>query len=187
VSALGVSGRDTNPYMAAKWRAEEAVHASGLNYTIFRPSYLYGKDGAFLQLLEQLASLPIIPVIGPGRQKLQLLWVEDLADCIMASLTQGSSYNKIYEIGGPEALEFRQILDAVCRVKGKRPRLKLSVPYAVIKPFAALGAKIIPTLPATPDTLELLLRDSICDIGYVQKTFGVRLTPFAEGLKKVLH
>jgi hypothetical protein len=57
----------------------------------------------------------------------------------------------------------------------------------MVKPFAALGAKIIPTLPATPDTLELLLRDSTCDIGYVQKTFGVRLTPFAEGLKKVLH
>jgi NADH dehydrogenase len=186
VSALGVSSGDKNPYMAAKWRAEEAVRASGLNYTIFRPSYLYGRGSAFLQLLEQLAALPVIPVIGPGRQKLQLLWVEDLADCIVVSLGYSPSSGKIYEIGGPEALEFRQILDLVCHAKGKSPRPKLSVPYALVKPFAALGAKLIPTLPATPDTLELLLRDSVCDIDYVRSTFGVRLTPFEEGLKKVL-
>jgi uncharacterized protein YbjT (DUF2867 family) len=187
VSALGVSSGDKNPYMAAKWQAEEAVRASGLNYTIFRPSYLYGKDGAFSQLLEQLTGLPIIPVVGPGRQKLQILWVEDLADCIVASLGYSPSFGKTYEIGGPEVLEFRQILDAVCRAKGKRPRLKLPVPYAMVKPFAALGATLIPTLPATPDTLELLLRDSVCDVGYVQNTFGVRLTPLSEGLKKLFR
>jgi NADH dehydrogenase len=186
VSALGVSSGDANPYMAAKWQAEEAVRASGLNYTIFRPSYLYGRDGAFLQLLEQLAGLPVIPVIGPGRQKLQILLVEDLADCMMVALGHAPSVGKIYEIGGPEPLEFHQILDAVCRAKGKQPRPKFSVPYALVKPFAALGAALIPTLPATPDTLELLLRDSVCDIGYVRNTFGVRLTPFDEGLKKVL-
>ncbi len=185
VSALGVSSGDGHPYMAAKWRAEEAVRASGLDYTIFRPSYLYGRDGAFLRLLEQLSVVPVIPVIGPGRQKLQMLWVEDLADCIVISLGYSPSSGKTYEIGGPEALEFRQILDLVCLAKGKRPRPKLSVPYALVKPFAALGAKLIPTLPATPDTLELLLRDSVCDIGYVLSTFGVRLTPFNEGLKKV--
>jgi uncharacterized protein YbjT (DUF2867 family) len=186
VSALGVSAKDSNPYMAAKWQAEEAVRTAGLPYTIFRPSYLYGKGSAFLDLLLQLTSLPIIPVVGPGRQKLQILLVDDLAQCLATSIGQTSSGNHTYEIGGPEALEFRQILDIVCRIRGKRPRPKLSVPYALVKPFAALGAKLLPTLPATPDTLELLLRDSVCDVGYVQNTFGVRLTPFDEGLKRVL-
>jgi uncharacterized protein YbjT (DUF2867 family) len=172
--------------MAAKWQAEEAVRTAGLPYTIFRPSYLYGKGSAFLDLLLQLTSLPIIPVVGPGRQKLQILLVDDLAQCLATSIGQTSSGNHTYEIGGPEALEFRQILDIVCRIRGKRPRPKLSVPYALVKPFAALGAKLLPTLPATPDTLELLLRDSVCDVGYVQNTFGVRLTPFDEGLKRVL-
>ncbi len=186
VSALGVSAADTNPYMSAKWRAEEAVRASGLNYTIFRPSYLYGKNSHFLKLLEQLTRLPIIPVVGHGRQKLQIMWVENLADCVVASLRQEASYNKTYEMGGPEALEFNEVLNLMCLIKGRPPRLKLTVPYAIVKPFAALGAKLIPSLPATPETLELLLRDNICDVSYVQKTFGVQLVSFAQGLKKVL-
>jgi len=186
VSALGVSASDRNPYMAAKWQAEEAVRASGLPCTIFRPSYLYGRKSAFLNLLLQLTGLPIIPVVGPGRQKLQIMLVDDLAQCLAASVGQTTPNSHTYEIGGPVALEFRQILDIVCRVRGKRQKPKLSAPYALVKPFAALGAAVIPTLPATPDTLELLLRDSVCDVGYVQDTFGVRLTPFDEGLKKAL-
>jgi uncharacterized protein YbjT (DUF2867 family) len=186
VSALGVSTSDRNPYMAAKWQAEEAVRASGLPCTIFRPSYLYGRKSAFLDLLLQLTGLPIIPVVGPGRQKLQIMLVDDLARCLAVSVDRSLSGNPIYEIGGPEPLEFRQILDIVCRVRGKRLKPKLSAPYALVKPFAALGAAVIPTLPATPDTLELLLRDSVCDIGYVLNTFGVRLTPFDEGLEQLL-
>lgn len=184
VSALGVSPQDSNPYIASKRHAEEAVRSSGLNYTIFRPSYLYGKDSPFLKLLERLTSLPVIPVVGPGTQRLQLLWVEDLVACIVASLDKEATYQKTYEIGGPEALEFNQVLDLLCQVKGKRPRPKIHLPYAAVIPFAALGAKLIPTLPATPETLELLLRDNICDVSYVSKTFGIELTPFAEGLKK---
>jgi uncharacterized protein YbjT (DUF2867 family) len=186
VSALGVSSGDRNPYMAAKWQAEEAVKTSGLHYTIFRPSYLYGRNSAFLDLLFQLTSLPIIPVVGPGRQKLQIMLVDDLAVCLAAALDQPAEEHSTYEIGGPEALEYRQILDIVCRVRGKRPKIKLSAPYAVVKPFAALGSRLIPTLPATPDTLELLLRESTCDVRFVQNTFGIRLTSFEEGLKKIL-
>lgn len=181
-----MSATDTNPYMATKWRAEEGVRASGLNYTIFRSSYLYGKNSHFLKLLVQLTTLPIIPVVGRGHQKLQIMWVADLVACMVASLRQEASHNKTYEIGGPEALEFNEILNLMCLIKGKQPRLKLMLPYSIVKPFAALGAKLISSLPATPETLELLLRDSICDVSYVQKTFGVQLIPFAQGLKKVL-
>ncbi len=187
ISALGVRAADTNPYMASKRKAEEAVRASGLDYTILRPSYLYGQGSHFLKLLEQLVTLPVIPVVGPGRQRLQIMWVADLVACIVASLGKEATYRQTYEIGGPEALTFNEVLDILSRVKGKRPRPKIHLPYALILPFAAVGAKLIPTLPATPETLELLLRDNICDVRYVPATFGVRLTPFAEALKRMLR
>lgn len=186
ISALGVQPGDSNPYMLTKREAEEAVRSSGLNHTIFRPSYLYGKGSHFLALLENLVRLPVVPVVGPGRQKLQLMWVDDLAACIAASIQKESCANQTFEIGGPEALDFNEVLDAVSRTKGSRIRTKIHLPFGLIKPFAAIGAKIISTLPATPDTLELLLRDSTCDVQYVKNTFDVQLVSFTEGLRKVL-
>ncbi|HEV8179615.1 MAG TPA: NAD(P)H-binding protein, partial [Gaiellaceae bacterium] len=82
-SALGVDERtkDAVPYFAAKWEMERVVRESGLEHVILRPSFVFGRDGGVLRTFVRLARFaPVTPIVGPGTQKLQPIWVEDLAE-----------------------------------------------------------------------------------------------------------
>ena len=82
MSALGVSEetKDLVPYYRAKWEMEQAVEASGLEHVIFRPSFVFGRDGGVLPLfVRQVRWSPLTPVLGTGERRLQPIWVEDVA------------------------------------------------------------------------------------------------------------
>ena len=82
-SALGLSEqtKDAVPYFAAKWEMERAVKESGIEHVIFRPSFVFGKDGGVLPTFVRLARFaPVTPIVGPGTQRLQPIWVEDVAE-----------------------------------------------------------------------------------------------------------
>src|SRR5207245_6421325 len=106
MSALGVSERtkDTVPYYRAKWDMEQAVKGAGIEHVIFRPSFVFGRDGGVLpQFVRMARFLPVTPVIGPGTQRLQPIWVEDVALYFAEGIDRAEAANRTFEIGGPDA------------------------------------------------------------------------------------
>ena len=129
-SALGAEHHSRTRFFRAKALAEQAVEASGLETVVFSPSIVYTPGDPWLTLLERFSYLPAIPVSGSGRSLYQPIWAEDVADCVMASLSTGGSGHRRYELAGPETLSYDQIV----RVAHAADR-----PPATAAPCAAAG------------------------------------------------
>lgn len=186
MSALGTGAGAGAAYHRTKWDAEEVVRASGLDYTIFRPSIIYGSGGEFINMLmRQVRLMPVLPVIGNGRYRMQPISVDDVAACFSSSLATDTAVNKVYEIGGPTALSYDEMLDTVIRVMDKR-RVKAHVPVALVRPVAWLSEKAMPKPLLTPDQLSMLLADNVCDIAAMRAELGIEPVSFEDGLRDML-
>ncbi|MDO8735690.1 MAG: complex I NDUFA9 subunit family protein [Thermoleophilia bacterium] len=186
MSALGTRAGAGAAYHRTKWDAEEVVRTSGLDYTIIRPSIIYGPGGEFINMLmKQVRLSPVLPVIGNGRYRMQPISVDDVAACFSKSLTTEAAVNKIYEIGGPEALSYNEMVDTICRVMGKK-RVKAHVPAAMVRPVAWFSEKVMPRPLVTRDQLDMLLADNVCDITAMRDELGVKPVSFADGLRSML-
>ena len=120
-SALGLDERskDAVPYFAAKWEMERAVKESGLEHVIFRPSFVFGKDGGVLPTFVRLARFaPVTPIVGPGTQRLQPIWVEDVAEYFARAVDLPAAADRTFELGGPDAPTWNEFWDRLKRVLG---------------------------------------------------------------------
>lgn len=159
MSALGVvEGRDVTPYFRTKWEAEEAVRASGLSTTIFRPSTIFGRDSEFFALLAKMLrwSPGLLPLPGGGRQRLQPVWVGDVAECFLQAARMERSPEDVYDVGGPEVLELRDVVSALAVAVGRRAPAIVPLPMKPLGALAGLAEKIVPALPVTEDQLKML-------------------------------
>jgi uncharacterized protein YbjT (DUF2867 family) len=185
-SALGLDERskDVVPYFAAKWEMERAVKESGLEYVILRPSFVFGKDGGVLPTFVRLARFaPVTPIIGPGTQRLQPIWVEDVAEYYAQSVELPAAANRTFEAGGPEASTWNEFWDLLKRVLGAR-RPSLHVPFGVMRVQAMLLEKL-PGAPVTRDQLKMLeLGDNIVTDPAAVETFKLPLVPLDEQLRR---
>ena len=185
-SALGLDERtkDTVPYFAAKWEMERAVTESGLEHVIFRPSFVFGKDGGALPTFVRLARLaPVTPIVGPGTQRLQPIWVEDVAAYFAHALDLPEAAGRTFEIGGPDAPTWNEFWDRLKRVLGSR-RPSLHVPFGVMRIQAALTEKL-PGAPVTRDQLTMLqLGDNVVTSPDAVETFKLPLVPLDEQLRR---
>ena len=185
-SALGLDERtkDTVPYFAAKWEMERAVTESGLEHVIFRPSFVFGKDGGALPTFVRLARLaPVTPIVGPGTQRLQPIWVEDVAEYFAHALDLPEAAGRTFEIGGPDAPTWNEFWDRLKRVLGSR-RPSLHVPFGVMRIQAALTEKL-PGAPVTRDQLTMLqLGDNVVTSPDAVETFKLPLVPLDEQLRR---
>lgn len=159
MSALGVvEGRAVTPYFRTKWEAEEAVRASGLSATIFRPSTIFGRDSEFFALLGKMLrwSPGVLPLPGGGRQRLQPVWVGDVAECFLQAARMERSPDDVYDLGGPEVLELRDVVAALAVAVGRRPPVVVPLPVKPLGVLAGLAEKVVPALPVTEDQLKML-------------------------------
>ena len=125
MSALGTSAetRDLVPYFHAKWEMERAVNASGLEHVIFRPSFVFGRDGGVLPTFKRLARLtPVTPIVGSGEQRIQPIWVEDVAAYFAAAVDKPEAANRTFEIGGPDVVTWNEMWERLKRtLRVRRP------------------------------------------------------------------
>lgn len=164
MSALGVErGRDLTPYFRTKWAAEEAVRESGLAATIFRPSTIFGRDSEFFGLLAKALrwSPGVIPLPGGGRQRLQPVWVGDVAECFLQAARMERSSEPVYDVGGPEILELRAIVASLAEAMSRRRPAIVPLPVGPLKTLAGVGEKLLPSAPVTADQLRMLELESI--------------------------
>lgn len=200
MSALGTRPNAVSEYHRTKWLAEGYVKDSGLDWTIFRPSIIHGPDGEFMRMMRTFvcdatvpvlgvfpAPFPVIPYFGDGQHKLQPVSVKDVAYCFVAALSRPETIGKIYELGGPEAMSWKELY-RVCREE--IPGAKTWKPV-VGQPVAAakLMAMTLMKLPLLPRSLrfnvgqvQMSQEDSVCDIVPVEKAFGMKMRDFREEL-----
>ena len=184
MSALGTGPDAQSAYHKSKWQAEEAVRSSDLKYTIFRPSTIYGPGSDLFNMLQrQVRLMPVIPVIGNGRYRMQPISVFDVAACFSRCLGNDKAVDRIYELGGPDSLAYNGIIDILCGVMGKK-RLKFHAPVALVRPVAWLSEKLMRKPLLTTDQLKMLLGDNVCDFTAMRKELGVEQVSFAEGLRQ---
>jgi uncharacterized protein YbjT (DUF2867 family) len=186
-SALGLDERtkDAVPYFAAKWEMERAVRESGLEHVIFRPSFVFGRDGGVLPTFIRLARLaPVTPIIGPGTQRLQPIWVEDLAEYYARAVAEPAAANRTFDLGGPEAVSWNEFWERLKRVLGVR-RPSLHVPFGAMRMQATLTERL-PGAPVTRDQLTMLeLGDNVVtDANAAVETFQLPLVPLDEQLRR---
>lgn len=185
-SALGLDERtkDQVPYFAAKWEMERAVKASPVEHVIFRPSFVFGKDGGVLPTFVRLARFaPVTPIVGPGTQRLQPIWVADVAEYYAHALGLPEAAGRTFDIGGPEALTWNEFWARLKRVLGAR-RPSLHVPFGVMRVQAALTERL-PGAPVTRDQLTMLqLGDNVVTTTDAVETFQLPLVPLDEQLRR---
>ena len=171
-SALGVGPDERFPYLRSKWLGEEAVRASSLDWTILRPSVLFG-DGAgfFRPIMWSLRWAPVYPLPAGGRTRFQPLAIEDLATCIVRCL-RGEQVGASLDLGGPEVLEFSEIVRVVMDALGKKRRL-VSVPVWAARPFAAVQRLRKEPL-VTNEQLDMVVLDNTTALDSIERAFGFR-------------
>jgi NADH dehydrogenase len=187
MSAEGTKPRALSQYHKTKFMAEEYLKSSGLNYTIFRPSMLFGPgDKNFTVLAQMIKKAPFIPVIGDGTYKWQPVSVRNVAELFVLSLENKKAKNKTYEIRGLDVFTFNQILDTIMEIIGiKKP--KVHVPVGIARPIIYLLERLLPSPPITSDQLIMLLDNYDHHIDDVMTDFNIKLIPFEKGLREYLN
>ncbi|MGI8856653.1 MAG: SDR family oxidoreductase [Thermomicrobiales bacterium] len=182
MSALGALRDPAFPYHDTKYRAEQYVKASGLDWTIFRPSIIFGPGDQFFSTLAGLAKLPA-PFVLPdgGTARFQPVWRDDVIDAFIAALDNPATIGQTYELGGPDVLSYKEMVGVLMDVTGHhRPLLPL--PAGLLKPAAFAFDKFLPKPPVTPEQLKMLRLDNSSTHSATAALTGHPPTSLREGL-----
>jgi len=164
ISALGVE-RGKSRYAYTKLAGEKAARQNYPNVTILRPSVIFGEDDEFFNMFARMAQvLPFLPLIGGGHTRFQPVFVGDVADGVMAALEKpcvgaGNPQGRIYELGGPEVVDFRQIYEILFHYTGRR-RALIALPWRLAM-VQAWFMEFLPKPPLTRDQVISLKSDNI--------------------------
>ncbi len=180
ISGAAADENSSQSGFRAKGRAERAIRESGLSYTIFRPSLVYGAGDRVMNMLVNALSIsPVMPVPGTGQQKVQPVLVDDVAACVALALG-GRGRNGAFDVGGPARMTFDDLIRLVMEITG-RHRLIIHVPEAIMR-LAGAAAEMLPVALFSRDAASFLLADNAGDIKPLVGEFGIKLTPAREGL-----
>jgi nucleoside-diphosphate-sugar epimerase len=150
-------------YAQAKVRAEETVRSSGLRFTIVRPTIILGQGSGILSALEKLAGLPVIPVFGNGRAKVQPIYVDDLVDFLFDIIKQDRFSGETLELGGPVTLTIEELLQNIRLVRKGSVGRAVHIPMQLLLPplGAAESIGLGPYLPVSVGQLASFRYDGI--------------------------
>ncbi len=180
MSALGADANSPSVYGRTKAEGEAAVRRAFPDAVILRPSVVFGPEDNFLNMFASLARFtPVLPLIGGGETKFQPVFAGDVGEAVAAALEGRAVRAATYELGGPDILSFRQILEYILKTTGRK-RLLVPVPFAVASMQAGL-LQLLPSPLLTKDQVELLKSDNVVSASAIQQgrvleALGVRAT-----------
>jgi NADH dehydrogenase len=128
--------------------------------------------------------LPVVPVVGEGRQKLQPIVVEHVAEGFQRALSRPETIKQIYEVGGPDAVSMIELLDAIGYALGRRHVRKVHLPIALMRTLATV-LQTIPAFPLTTDQIAMLAEDNTCDPAPFFKAFKLNPVSLKAGLERL--
>ncbi len=180
ISGAAADENSTHPGFRAKGRAERAIRESGLTWTIFRPSLVYGPEDKVVNgLARALRYAPVFGVPGTGRQKVQPVLVDDLAACVMLAVS-GRGRDATYEIGGPDLMTFDEMMRIIMDASGHRRPL-FHIPEGIMRGVGGLLGKL-PKPLLSRDAVTFVTADNACNIKPLIEEFGINLTPARTGM-----
>ncbi len=184
MSALGTSEATGVPYYEAKLAEERDVISSGLEYTIFRPSFIFGPGGgALATFMRQVRLSPVVTVIGNGVQRSQPIWRDDVAAYFARAVDDPNAANRLFELGGPDTVDWDGLYRTIAKVLGKRRPL-VHVPFGI----ARTGARLTEWLPGAPlsaDQVTMLQgADNVVSNSDAVDTFSIPLLPLEEQIRR---
>jgi NADH dehydrogenase len=189
MSALGTSEETNNlvPYYRSKWEMEQAVRGSGIEHVIFRPSFIFARDGGILPTFRRLARVaPVTPIIGSGRQRIQPIWADDVAAYFAAGVDKPEAANRTFELGGPDAVTWNEFWYRLKRALGQR-RPSVHVPMQLMRLNALVTERLPGNIPLTRDLLTMLEHgDNVTTNDDAVQTFGLPLVTLDEQLRRAV-
>lgn len=161
---------------------EAKIRDSGLNYTILRPSMIYGspQDKNMHKVIRMLSKTPAFPLFG-GDSLMQPVFVDDLADAIVRAIGDEKTINAEYDLAGPEPLSYREILETIKQELNRKTRL-IEVPMRLAERVVRFGEKI-PGFPVKLEQVQRLHEDKVFDISKAVTELNYQPRPFVEGIR----
>ncbi|EIJ35316.1 NAD-dependent epimerase/dehydratase family protein [Thiothrix nivea] len=169
ISALGADGQAFTPYQLSKKAADDVLRSLPLEWFILRPSLVYGEGGKSAALFRCMASLPLMPLVGDGKQRIQPVHVSDVVATVLQCL-QAASARRTLDVVGAYPLTFVDWLQSMRRDVGKQPALTMPIPSKLIMAAAHVGRFIVPMLH--PDNLRMLQRGNTADVQLLAEFLG---------------
>jgi NADH dehydrogenase len=164
VSALGADPHGESDYARSKGAGEAAVRTAFPEAVILRPSVVFGPEDGFFNRFAGLARLtPVLPLIGGGGTRFQPVYVGDVAEALVTSVTDAACAGRTFELGGPHVYTFKEIMELVLRQIHRR-RLLVPWPFALAE-FQARFLELLPVPPLTRDQVRLLRHDNVVTEG----------------------
>ena len=209
MSALGTRADAVSNYHKTKWQAEESVRQSGMNWTIFRPSLIYGAGDQFVNMFAAMLTLPVVggwklPCIGDGRTRLQPVGVDEVAECFVQSIHRHDVWGGEYDLAG-EVITFSELLQTIARSLDFKPtwldvpawQWPWKIPLALLKgrpviftvPFALadMMASVVEKTPfplLTRDQVQMLREHQNGNTEESERVFRMKFRDFEEGIGK---
>jgi uncharacterized protein YbjT (DUF2867 family) len=187
MSALGTSKetKDLVPYYGAKWEMEQAVEGAGIPYVIFRPSFVFERDGGILPTFARLARFaPVTPITGSGTQRIQPIWAGDLAAYFDRAIDLDAATNRTFELGGPDVVTWNEFWERLKKARGIR-RPSVHVPMSLMRMNALVTERLPGNIPLTRDLLKMLEHgDNVVTNDDAEQTFQLPLVPLDEQLER---
>lgn len=180
VSHLGASRSSGYPVFKAKGIAEEHIRRSGVPFTIFRSSLVFGPEDHFTTGLARLLQMSpfFFPIPGGERTVIQPLWVEDLVSVIMWSLNNENTLNQTYEIGGSEYFTVQQIMEIIMQA-AQRPHILFELHPVFLRALIVTLETFIPNYPASSFWLDYVSISRTCSVDNLPSAFGLMPARFA--------
>lgn len=161
MSALGAREDGPTPYLSTKYAAEELVRESGLDFTIFRPSLIFGRGGEAIKMFSDMVAKIVVPIIGDGKYRFQPVSASTVAQGFEKALGLEEAHGKTLDVGGPDNVTFDEIMDTLAGVKGKTI-VKIHLPVFPLR-MVSSALQHAPGYPLTTDQITMLLEGSTCD------------------------
>ncbi len=192
MSALGAAEGSDSEYFSTKYEGEKLVENSGLKWTVFRPSLIFGDNAAFFDdLINLVKTRAFIPVIGTGETKFLPIDVFSVAEGFNNSLYNEKALNKIFQLCGPDIFTFEGILDLIMEIMPPK-KLKIHVPSFIAEKSLNVIEKLSPSLsmsfPVTADQIKMLNHDNACSDGMEEtdSILGLNRKPLKQWIKEYL-
>jgi uncharacterized protein YbjT (DUF2867 family) len=185
ISGAGADVTSDKSWYRAKGYAEESIRRSGIEYVILRPSWGYGPEDRALNRFAQIARFsPVVPKLGVRPQRIQPVFVKDIASAVRAAFERKTAWSSTLEIGGPDVLTMDDVIRTMLEVMGKR-RVVVSVPVSLAK-LGTAPLVLLPKPPMTPNGIEFAVQDGLVDSSEMEKLLDVHPVNLRSGLATYL-
>ena len=192
MSALGAAENSDSEYFSTKYEGESLVRNSGLKWTVFRPSLIFGNNAGFFDdLIDLVKTRAFVPIIGTGETKFAPIDVFSVAEAYNNALYNEKTINKVFQLCGPDTFTFEGMIDLIMEISPPK-KLKIHAPSFIAEKslnfIEKLSSSLSKNAPITSDQIRMLKYDNICegDMGGPDELFGLKRTHLKGWLNEYL-